>query len=464
MADGLARLFGSRGDVTRLKQLWARDGAEKLVAGWRPDEHEDALQVLRRALDANLVVQRKRDGTPKSFRPLVPEFVTAAGAGDVYREMGRAVNDALWADPVVRAGVHRCASSWRNGHPIAAALAGLCPAVREPASEPSHLANLLSSGSDPALVEWVNTCVAEDWRAWIRAAESLSVDEQLESMTALACLHLHVALLQRLSPESRSLTAEGHDGVRSQRGIFFAVVAGGEFDPACARAAYHVFAMWSGRANDALRLVAGQQVDKVCAAQPDYGDFSHPRNIAAWTSASIVASKRTNERFRESLIESSQGGRQDGRTAVIDALVHAFSPASGVATKVRDFLRTSGRAVGIVGPDTRNARKRYQLDDRGISLLARLHAHRGDEVHSGDTEAMSINAFLDDVFYRYGLVVTAERGGAKHALRSESAKPLAMRMPPNEAMRRNRANLERRLDDLRLVRRYSDDSAVIHVR
>jgi len=41
--------------------------------------------------------------------------------------------------------------------------------------------------------------------------------------------------------------------------------------------------------------------------------------------------------------------------------------------------------------------------------------------------------------------------------------PLLRHFPAEQSMRDNRSRLDRRLDELRLVRRYSDASAVIYI-
>jgi hypothetical protein len=60
------------------------------------------------------------------------------------------------------------------------------------------------------------------------------------------------------------------------------------------------------------------------------------------------------------------------------------------------------------------------------------------------------------------MVITTERGGVRDVLaHGESSRKMLSLLPSDESARRNRVVLDRRLDALRLVRRYSDASAVI---
>lgn len=450
VADGIARLVGKRGDVERLRLLWNRERAHELVDGWRPDEHRAALDQLRSVLDANLVVQRQRDGTPKTFRPLVPEMVTAQSTATIYRELGRGVLDVLWSNEALRTGLRERIAGWRSRHPLALALAPLCVPKNEPPSPPSALAELLARGGDPSLKRWVDAVVAKDWEVWLAASDSLSVDEQIETMTALTCLHLHVAMLWRLWGTG-------------ERAVLFVAVAGQDMDRTCARAAYNTYGFWGGRAYDALQLVAREAIRRARVSSPGW-ELTGTQHLASWAAVPIKASKMTNARFHERISALVAAGASNPEDALVEALAYAFSTQSGVATKVKDFLRGTGRAVGLVGPDAPRARKRYQIDERALSLLARLHVYRDPEaIHSLEDERLGVDAFLDDIFYRYGIVITRERGPVRLALQAAELRPIVRLLPGDEAMRKNRALLERRLDELRLVRRYSDASAVLHV-
>lgn len=451
-ADAIARLTGTRGDVSRLRQLWDRATAHELVADWRQVDHRDALDELRRVLDANLVVQRGQDGVPKTFRPLVPELVNHERPSTLYRDLGRTVVDVLWRADDLRDQLRARIASWRTRHPLAMALAPLCSARALERSTPtSRLGQLLTSGADPALDGWVKSVAVEDWHTWLRASTTLSVDEQLETMTALTCLHLHVALLWRLWGQG-------------ERAVVFVAVAGQDMERACAKAAYNMYGFWGDRSYDGLRLVADRAIAKASSSLPGWERLDSAKDLAGWAGVEIDKGRSANSRFHQRIRDLLGAPPGDSRSALVEALVHAFSVQSGVATKVKDYLRGTGRAVGLVGPDTYRARKRYQMDERAISLLARLHVHRSDDaVHSTEDERRGVDALLDDIFHRYGLVVTRERGPIREAFQASSLRPIVGRCPSDEAMRRNRQNLERRLDELRLVRRYSDASAVLHV-
>lgn len=452
IADAISRLTGYRGDVTRLRQIWRPDTAHELIDGFRLADHGDALVQLRRVLDANLVVQRGRDGVPKTFRPLMPEMVNADKPSTLYRDLGRTVIDVLWQGDELRALLQSRVEGWRSRHPLALALASLCTRKSlERSTGASRLGKLLASREDPGLAGWVRGVVAEDWRTWLVASESLSIDEQIETMTALVCLHLHVALLWRLWGQG-------------ERAIVFVAVAGQDMERACAKAAYNMYGFWGDRSYDGLRQMAARAIRRAREASPNWSRLETDHDLAAWAVVEIDKGRSANARFQQRIKETQHGVHEDRESVLVDALVDAFSTDSGVATKVKDYLRGTGRAVGLIGPDTYRARKRYQIDERAISLLARMHVHRRPEdIRSREDERHGVDALLDDVFDRYGLVVTRERGPIHAASLSPSTRAIVSRFPSDEAMRRNRANLERRLDELRLVRRYSDASAVLYV-
>ena len=398
-----------------------------------------------------LVVQRQRDGTPKTFRPYLPELITHRRINTVFRELGRTIVDVLWHEDV-KSEIRSVIERWRSSHPLALAVAPLTESVNTGPSPPSKLLELLATGTAETLKQWVDGVVRQDWATWLRSVQTLSADEQFESMTALVSLHLHVALLWRLS-----ITSEG-------RPIVFLAAAGADMDRACSRAAYNLYRLWGERIYQALRDVASEAIDRARDSAPGWKTLSSTRDLAAWAAAPIKGPRSVNDRFHDLVTTATRSSPLDLRDALVDALTRAFDTPSGVVTKVRDFLRTTGRAGGFVGPDAYRARKRYQFDERALDLLARLHVNRRpNEILSVEEEPSGIDAFLDDVFNRYGFFVTRERDTVRQALSAESARPILRLLPGDEAMRRNRSVLERRLDDLRLVRRYSDASAVLHV-
>jgi hypothetical protein len=472
-ADAMGRLLATRGDVSRLQRIWdpAAEAGPNLVAGWDDGEHRPVLHALRRVLDASMVVQRRNDGRPKSFLPFAPEFVGAERVSTIYRDLGRSVVEGLWGRPgqeELRTEVKHRLETWGGRHPLGLLLAPLCP-TKEPPEDgaPSLLKEVIAA--DAQLRVWVDNVVTEDWNAWLRASESLSVDEQIETMTGLIGLHLHTCLMRRLG--------RGRD--QSVPACYFVAVDASGVDPACARAAYNCFGFWRERAGSALQFAAEQAIEKLGGQEPEFRralDEGTWQAARYWATAKIQGGRRAaraTEEFRQSFQNSideraseTAPAKEDVLELAVAALVNAFDTPSGVAAKVKDHLRGYGRAAGIVGPEGRGSRKRYQLDERAIGLLARLHAHRDpDRVRSFDDEIRSVDALLDDIFDRYGMVITRERESVNTRLGQDrgALAPLLRHFPAEQPMRDNRARLDRRLDELRLVRRYSDASAVIYI-
>lgn len=478
-ADGIARFLGRRGDPSLVAQLWREQERRGLVVGYRPKEHDDVLAELVRVLDATLVVQREKgSGRPKTFLPLVPELVSAAKSGQLYREMGRTVVEGLWQPTVKRdvrfgAELRRLILSWPEQHPLAHLLQPLCRPIDAPSPETGG--NFAAAmASDPQLAQWVNEVVTQDWQAYLVAAKPLSADEQLEMMTGLIGLHAHVALLHRL------LDA---DGTVAKPVFFVAATKTPDDDRACDRAAYNCFSFWRDQAQPTMRRVARDIIRQ--AAEQDAtlrGSFSTDNwtTPQVWLGQEIKEGgkrKRATHEFREAyeagLREAAARGEPPNASMLenllVEALYAAFDTASGPATKVKDYLRNTGRATGIVGPEGTSRRKRYQLDDRALELLLRLHAARlPHTVLSDEDETQSVAAWLDDVAERYGLILTTERERARQRFDRAVGSTPAMRalrrhFPSEQTMAVNRQFLDQRLDELRFVRRFSDASSVVYV-
>jgi hypothetical protein len=441
------------------------------------------LSALRRMLDSVLVINASKAGVPKTFRPFSPLLINAQRVSTLYRDMGRGVTEGLWALPGLtefRAQLAERVRNWGRHHPLALLLQPLCKKVMlDPARDDAQLACAIKS--DDRLREWAERVVVEDWKVWAKAADRLSVDEQLETMTGLIGLHLHVALLWRLGDTARLGTVGDRDRCPP---FFFATVEGhhqevtGGASQACLRAAYNFLGFWRERALKSLEVVAREAVDQAAEADPALRkalrskSWTDPR---LWSTIAIRGGKKTaraTDEFKRTLIGQLEEQEVLSRKAeevtirrlVVEALARPFGGNSSVVDKVKDILRGTGRAAGIVGPNDARSRRRYLLDERGLSLLAQLHGCRPEsEIRSDEEDRSSVEAFLDDVFDRYGLVVTTERGPVMDAISKagETMKKLVPLLPSGEAVRRNRALLDRRLDALRLVRRYSDASAVI---
>lgn len=472
-ADSIARLSNTRGDVTRLVRLWddRESSWRELVEGYAPQHHPAALSALRSVLEASLVIQWRNDGTPKTFLPFATELITSERVSTVFRDLGRGVVEGLWGRPGfedIRGKIAARAASWRGRHPLAILLAPLCSKLATDA--PTGDANLRAAiASDPMLAQWVDTFVKQDWEAWLILADRMSADEQFESMASLIGLHLHVAAMWRLG-------AEMDDAARI-RPCFFVEVEGHGQDPSCTRAANGSYGFWRERASAALRIVATVAVRDFCTAHENFRASVTASNWDAprmWCGVPIESRgkriKATDNFHQEVERRLTEGATLraapepgDVERIVIESLAEAFSGPSSAVVRLKDFYRKTGMAAGLVGPAGRT-RKRYLLDERGIDLLARLHAVRRDaDIQTSEEDQKAVGAFVDDLAHRYGIVITTERSFVKDIVQTPALRLLRVHFPSEKAMRRNAELLDRRLDALRLVRRYSDASSVIQV-
>jgi hypothetical protein len=302
----------------------------------------------------------------------------------------------------------------------------------------------------------------------------LSADEQLEMLTALVGLHAHVALLHRLFDV---------DGLNAGPVFFVAATKSPSDDRACDRAAYSCFSFWRDQAQAAMRRVATNLIrqaageDATLGASLKAGNWTSPQ---MWLGQDIREGgkrKRATHEFHDVFRSELRDAEARGETPteslleglLANALYIAFDTASGPATKVKDYLRNTGRACGMVGPEGKSRRKRYQLDDRAIELFVRLHASRPQgTVRTDEDEKQSVGALLDDLAERYGLILTIERERARNRFEAAVSSSPAMRalrrhFPGEQAMAVNRQFFDQRLDDLRLVRRFSDASSIVYV-
>jgi len=478
-ADAIARLMECRGDASSLLELWSPANWRGAVADYRPEIHDDVLRELLRVLDATMVVQRQKNtGRPKTFLPVFPELISAQQASTLYRELGRTVMDGLWRSteqgtPGFLDSLKALIKDWPNQHPLAQLLRPFC--VRKDSPNPPGGGNFEAAlVKDELLANWVRTTAAQDWQAYLLAATRLSSDEQLEMMNALIGLHLHVALLYRL---------RGREAEKVRPVYFVAASRAPDDERSCDRSAYNCFCFWRDRAADSMQVVAEDIIEQTAHANADLSSAMSSGSwnmLSSWTAAEIKKDgkrKRATQEFRDRLLaqineaESKkwEPTKEIAFRLLVDALFSAFDRPSGPAVKAKDFLRNTGRAAGIVGPEGSYRRKRYQLEDRAIEMLIRLHADRQPgTIHTDEDERQSIGAWLDDISERYGMIVTLERERARkmfeHATESTSVlRALRSHFPGERAMAANREHLDARLDMLRCVRRYSDASSVIYV-
>jgi hypothetical protein len=478
-ADGIARLLGYRGDPSLVAQLWRPQERSNLVVGYRPNEHDDVFTELVRVLDATLVIQREKgSGRPKTFLPLAPELVPAAKSGQLYREAGRTVLEGFWQPtekrhPGFRAELKQLILSWPEQHPLASLLQQLCRKVD--AGSPETGSNFAAAmASDQRFAQWVDDVVTQDWQTYLAAAKPLSADEQLEMMTALIGLHAHVALLHRLCESD----------VGEVKPVFFvAATKSPSDDRACDRAAHSCFSFWRDQAQATMRRVARDIIRHAAEQDPTLkgslsaGNWTAPQ---VWLGQDVREGgkrKRATQEFRVAFETGLRDAQKRGEAAtatvleelLVESLYAAFDTASGPATKVKDYLRNTGSACGMVGPEGQSRRKRYQLDDRALELLLRIHAARpAQTVRSEEDEKQSVAAWLDDIADRYGLILTTERERARQRFElavasSPATRALRRHFPSEQAMAVNRQFLDLRLDELRLVRRFSDASSIVYV-
>ncbi|MEQ9075567.1 MAG: hypothetical protein RLP09_17050 [Sandaracinaceae bacterium] len=467
-ADALARLHGARGNIDRILELWkdVKTAGPDLVRGFEP-HHADDLRRLRDVLDVSFKVQGYSDGRARTFLPLSTKLINGTrGVSTLYRDVGRSVVEALWTDHAVAEQLKAQTRTWERSHPLARLLAPLADALPiEAAKGDANLKRVMIE--DEALAAWRDRVVLQDWRAWLSAAEGMSSDEQLETMTSLIGLHLFSSLMHRLALEP--------DGSFVPR-LFFVAVDGQSHNRVASRAGTSFYAHWRDRADVALRIVADRAITDLAEREVSFAEALESQDwtrALMWRNVGFGKGRKQKAKYEERLEEKLEQARaqsavpQEGdvRRIVEDTLCEVFSTGSNVTSKVKDFLRTTGAAAGLVGPIDRGVRKRFLLSERGLILLARLHANRpAEEIASAEEDKQSVEAFLDDIFDRYGILVTLERERIRaRVFEGPDAMRLARMLPNEEAVRRNREQLELRLDALRLVRRYSDASTVIHI-
>lgn len=462
-SDAIARLHQRRGDVRKLVELYLRpeanlQGAAAGVPG---------APARVRALVNGMTTVRSRQGWPHSFLPYTPELVTDREVNRIFRDMGTTVVDALWggAQSDLSASIREVTSGWAR-HPLARVFAGLCdprpiPAPRAGTEARSYLRERLEEPEGSSLADWARGTVGEDWGAWVAASGGMSIDEQLQTFSILIGLHLHVSLQWSIAPIGG-------------RPLSFCVTPDAPPGPLVS-ASCNVYQWWQGRTLAVLQAVALEQVDAIAASNRDL-DGALDANDAAllnrWREVKIESARqqtadRFQQRYQQELTRRAdaaqarqvQLSRDDAKDIVRDALLHPFAPS---AEKFRDYLRQTGRAAAYVGPDARFSRKRYQIDARLLGLLARLHTCRTEQqVRTQEEERHSMEGFMDDIFDRYGILVARGREPAEVALSTPAMQPL-LRFLPNEASTEaNRHAVEHCLDGLRLLRRYSDASAVL---
>ncbi len=146
-------------------------------------------------------------------------------------------------------------------------------------------------------------------------------------------------------------------------------------------------------------------------------------------------------------------------------MLAVFGSRSRVLHKVFECVRSVGDGAGFIGPKGTHQKKRFMLRADLLETLSVLHcSHVRKRLIEGD-DPLSVGTMLETWFGRYGIVVDAARPEVVEAIeRGRLDTRLVSHLPDAALSSDNVRELEDRLVELRLARRFSDASVTLDER
>jgi hypothetical protein len=446
MSDLVSQLTGVRGSQAELAKIYQAPAL--YLEG--PSKDDENVHKSVRALLGSLASQTSKvSGAPESFRPFHSAFVNSSVASKNFRGIGATVVGGLLggrgSDVAVK--VHAVVEKWEH-HQVASIFKPFCRVDPQTSLEDKSYLAEIRNARETSVADWIAKFGVQDWEAWTRVAEGLSIEEQMDSIATLAGLQLHRLLqIQLANSEDAGVLCLAPEIVNTA-------------------ASTNIYAWYRHRVSVFLRDVAEAEVDRIAQAFPHLASFDQEVTRHKWCSGVLFESrsKKESEGFRSKFeatlqievsnwMKVTHGKTQIDKAAARAAIVTAYiSTTRNLDKKIVSYFRDTGTIADIVGPLTAR-HKRHVMTPRLLSLLATLHVEReAAEIRTQETEAKSLPAFFDDLRARYGIVV------AKSQARSRAEDWESM-LPAS--LDENVMFIANSLERMGQLRRYSDHSAIL---
>lgn len=485
VGDTLGVLYGRRRNLKPLRQLYREPDAV-----WRrmfPRSVESLLASgVRDLVYQRVAVSRTRKREPITLAPLSLDCI-GDSQGDkpvanAYRAIGGLAS--RFFTEAARQKLIEHLERWSRQP-----LARLTEAVLRHADSYAGAKATKTQGSprapmpEPAAGATQLTIAREDLERLVYAWDDapFGPEQQLDQLRALICFH--VALHMFHTAAQPLLHREESARTRLALVCDAAQVVGSPM----ARVAYQCLVFWMGRLREAnleichrsaasLRAADTAAWDRIFAeiqaAAPDQRDDVVARraeSVADWV---FPEDRRKRSRQNAELAEllaaeilqlyaraaqPPSGG--DQQRALAEATLDVFASKSRVLHKVFDCVRSVGDGAGLIGPKGTHQKKRFLLRADLLETLCVVHCARVGAGKVVSDDPLSAGTMLRTWFERYGIVIDASRPEVIEAVDKGQLDPRLVAFLPDAALSAdNVRELEDRLVELRLARRFSDAS------
>lgn len=485
VGDTLGVLYGRRRNLKPLRQLYRESDA--VWRGMFPGSVDSSLASgVRDLLYQRVAVSRTRSREPITLAPLSLDCV-GDGQGDktvanAYRAIG-GVGSRFFTEPA-RQKLNEHLERWSRQP-----LARLTEAVLRHAD--NYAGAKVTKTEEPQRVAMVDpliggvrfTIAREDMERLIYSWDDapFGPEQQLDQLRTLICFHVTLYIFhtaaQPLFHREESVATR----------LAFVCDAAQVVGSPMARAAYQGLAFWMGRLREAnleicyrsaasLRAADTRAWDRIFAeiqeASPEQRDDMAARRakfVADWV---FPEDRRKRSRNNAELSElltaellklyartTGPPSGEDQQRALAEAMLAVFAGKSRILHKVFDCVRSVGDGAGLIGPKGSHQKKRFLLRADLLETLSVVHCARAAAGEVVSDDPLSTGAMLRAWFDRYGIVVDAARPEVVEAVdKGQLDSRLVPHLPDAALSADNVRELEDRLVELRLARRFSDAS------
>jgi hypothetical protein len=511
VGDTFGAVFGKRRVLKALRQLYRNGKPEDWRRLLPAGAASDVVFAFQRLVRERVTVSQSRQGEPITLAPLSRDLI-AEGQGDKpVQNAFRAIGNfgAKLFTPEARRLLAERVSRWEQ-QPLARLAVAIVDYADGWSAGPTGKADAARTAppvppSDDPHLRTAQEDVERLLAAWDRAP--FGPEQQLDQLRTLLCFHITLHLFatagQRLEHRADD------EGFRP----FFLCDAAQTVGSSIARPAYHSLVLWMGRLREGnheicWRSARSLRTDMKGLWRQTFEQLAEHRG-AGWDAAVVDTARGLLRRLTESgRRKATSKQATDFERALSDELTPLFEQAAGTGgqaelfaairseqaplfeprlptdaqlesalaramltlyggrsrtlDKVFDCIRAVGDGAGFIGPKGTHQRKRFLLRADLLEVLAVVHLERSARGEVASDEPSSVDALLTAWFERYGIVVDASRPEVVAAVDGGRLDARLMATIPDASLSaENHHELEDRLIELRLARRYSDASVCL---
>lgn len=486
VGDTFGAVFGRRRLLKALRQLYQSDTADD----WRrlvpAGAASDVAFALQRLVRERVTVSQSRQGEPITLAPLSRDLIAEPQRDKPVANAYRAIGNfgAKLFTPEARRLLAERVSRWEE-QPLARLAVAIVDYADRWSAGPTGKSDAASTAapvppSDDPHLRTAQEDIERLLAAWSKAP--FGPEQQLDQLRTLLCFHITLHLFatagQRLEHRPND------EGFRP----FFICDAAQAVGSSIARPAYHSLVLWMGRLREGNHEICWRSARSLRAdmqglwrqAFEELGRHRGPGWDAAVGDTALVLLNRLTAGGRKPtkkqitdfpdalhgevtpLYQAGDPTDEQLESALARAMLMLYGGRSRTLDKVFDCIRAVGDGAGFIGPKGTHQRKRFLLRADLLEVLAVVHLERSARGEVKSDEPSSVDALLTAWFHRYGIVVDAARPEVVTAVDGGRLDQRLMATIPDASLSaENHHELEDRLIELRLARRYSDASVCL---